>query len=62
MSKVTSFYNLQAVQTQAIPDIELPTDEHLKRYPKKKAKPDRSLAIAATKASKRYREQRTHKD
>jgi hypothetical protein len=38
--------------------VVIPTDEHLKLYKKKLEKPEKSIAIAATKESKRYREQR----
>lgn len=50
--------HLQAVRRQEVPRVAIPTDEHLKLYNKKLEKPEKSIAVAATKASKRYREQR----
>jgi hypothetical protein len=38
--------------------VEIPTDEHLKLYSRKKGKPDKSVAVAATMLSKRFRDQR----
>jgi hypothetical protein len=40
----------------------IPTDEHLKRYKKNLPKPEKSIAVAATKESRRYREQRLQED
>jgi hypothetical protein len=40
----------------------IPTDEHLKLYNKKLPKPEKSIVVAATKKSKRYREQRQQED
>jgi hypothetical protein len=56
------FFYLQAARCREIPTVEIPTDEHLKHYKKKLPKPEKSIAIAATKESRRYREQRQRDD
>jgi hypothetical protein len=48
-----------AVQGRKTPYIEIPTDDHLKIYGKKIPKPDKSDAIAATKANRRFRDDKS---
>jgi hypothetical protein len=55
-------FTLQAVRCQEIPNVVIPTDEHLKLYNKKLPKPEKYIAVAATKQSRRYREQRQQED
>ncbi len=47
------------MRDNAVPDVQIPTDEHLKQYKKKISMPEKSAIIAATKASKRLRARHT---
>jgi hypothetical protein len=49
---------VEAVRCQEEPGIEIPTDNHLKRYGKKLPKPDKSITLAATKENRRFKELR----
>jgi len=44
---------LQAVRSQQMPSVKVPTDEHLKLYKKKRTKPVKSIAVPATKKRRR---------
>jgi len=48
---------VEAVRCGAVPSVEIPTDDHLKRYGKQKTKPDMAELVAATKARSRYRKE-----
>jgi hypothetical protein len=48
---------VQAVRSGAVPSVEIPTDDHLKRYRKQRTEPDMAELVAATKARSRYKEQ-----
>lgn len=48
---------LGAVRSNTPPSVEVPTDDHLKRYLKKLPKPEKAVAVAATKESRRFRDQ-----
>jgi hypothetical protein len=50
------------VRSREVPDVKIPTDDHLKLYSKKLPKPTKSAAIAATKERRRYSEQRHQED
>jgi hypothetical protein len=53
---------LQAVRSRAVPQVTIPTDDHLKLYGKKLPKPAKSIAVAATKERRRYIELRQQED
>jgi hypothetical protein len=38
--------------------VEIPTDEHLKRYVRKRPKPEKNTVVAATMERRRYRDRR----
>jgi hypothetical protein len=42
--------------------VEVPTDEHLKRYKKRLPKPEKSVVVATTKERNRFREHRNPDD
>jgi hypothetical protein len=46
---------MQAVPSNAVPGVPIPTDDHLKLYHKKLPKPEKSVVIAMTKESRRFR-------
>jgi hypothetical protein len=49
---------VEAVRCGAVPTVEIPTDEHLKVYGKRRLpKPSLAEVVAATKARSRYRKQ-----
>ena len=45
---------LQAMRCRQVPDVKIPTDEHLKLYSKKRPAPDKSVTIEATKKMRRF--------
>jgi hypothetical protein len=47
---------VEAVRRGAVPTVKIPTDDHYKRFGKKLPKPEKSIAVAATKESRRFRE------
>jgi hypothetical protein len=49
---------LQAVRSCAVPTVEIQTDDFYKRYGKKIQKPEKSVAVIATKECRRYRQNR----
>jgi hypothetical protein len=53
---------IQAVRCGAAPKVKIPTDNHYKRFGKKLPKPEKSIAMAATKESRRFREIRQQED
>jgi hypothetical protein len=53
---------LQAARCSVVPDVQIPTDDHLKRFGKKLPKPLKSSAVEATKRSRRFREEHQEKE
>jgi hypothetical protein len=53
---------MQAVRSRVEPRVEIPTDDHQKLYGKKLGRPEKSAAVAATKLSQRFRDQRRMED
>jgi len=49
---------LQAVRSCAVPTVEIQTDDFYKRFGKKIQKPEKSVAVIATKECRRYRQNR----
>jgi hypothetical protein len=45
------------VRSGAIPNVEIPTDDHLKKFGLKLPKPDKEEVVAATRENKRFREE-----
>jgi len=48
--------SFQAVWCDMVPNVMIPTDDHLKLYAKKRYRPSKALIIASTEASRRFRE------
>jgi solute carrier family 8 (sodium/calcium exchanger) len=53
---------LEAVRSHTTPSTEIPTKEHLKRYSRKLPKPAKTVVVAATKKSRRFRDDRRKDD
>jgi hypothetical protein len=47
---------LEAVRSRSEPCLQIPTDDHLKCFGKKLCKPEKAVAVAATKESRRFRD------
>ncbi len=53
---------LEAVRNRSPPTMEVPTDDHLKRYSNKLPKPEKAVAVEATKKRRRFRDERQAND
>jgi hypothetical protein len=48
---------LEAVRCRKVPDVQIPTDDHLKLYSRKRPAPDKSIIVEASKKRRRFLDQ-----